>query len=115
MTIIYRNKKIEKVCKNIKEAIKKYGNEVTKKLYATLNIIEASKNLKDLLGFPQYNLHALKGDLDGIYSIYLGKKSGYRLLIIPLDENKKHIVCNDMSIYVVAVCVEILEISKHYE
>jgi hypothetical protein len=38
-----------------------------------------------------------------------------RRLLAPLDENEKRIVCNDMSIYTKAVCVEIEEVSKHYE
>ena len=45
----------------------------------------------------------------------LGKRSGYRLLIIPLDINKERIISNDMSIYTKTVCVQIEEVSNHYE
>ena len=47
--------------------------------------------------------------------MYLGKMTGFRLILIPLDENEKKIECSDMSIYTISVCVEIEEVSKHYE
>ena len=115
MKILYKNSKIEKLCTNEKEAVKKIGSEVTTKLFAVLNLLKASKNLKDILVLPQYKLHALKGNREGEYSIYLGKNTGFRLIIIPLDENEKIITSNDMSIYTISVCVEIVEVSKHYE
>lgn len=115
MKILYKNSKIEKLCTNEKEAVKKIGSEVANKLFAVLNLLKASKNLKDILVLPQYKLHALKGNREGEYSIYLGKNTGFRLIIIPLDENEKIITSNDMSIYTISVCVEIVEVSKHYE
>ena len=33
----------------------------------------------------------LKGELEGIYSIYLGKKTGVRLLLIPLNEDDEYV------------------------
>ena len=115
MKILYKNSKIEKLCANEKEAVKKIGSKVANKLFAVLNLLKASKNLKDILVLPQYKLHALKGNREGEYSIYLGKNTGFRLIIIPLDENEKIITSNDMSIYTISVCVEIVEVSKHYE
>ena len=47
--------------------------------------------------------------------MYLGKTTGFRLIIIPLDENENEIVCNDLSIYTSTICVKIWEVSKHYE
>lgn len=115
MKILYKNSKVEKICTNEKEAIRKVGSEVARKLFAVLNLLKASKNLKDILVLPQYKLHALKGDRKGEYSIYLGKTTGFRLILIPLDENEKVITSSDMSIYTISVCVEIVEVSKHYE
>lgn len=115
MKILYKNSKIEKICTNEKVAIRKVGYEVANKLYAVLNLLNASKNLKDILALPQYNLHALKGNYEGKYSIYLGKTTGFRLILIPLDENEKVITNHDMSIYTISVCIEIVEVSKHYE
>lgn len=115
MKILYRNSKIKKLCTDEKFAIRNIGFEVTNKLFSVLNLIEASKNLKDILVLPQYKLHSLKGNRNDQYSIYLGKKTGFRLILIPLDENENVINSNDMNLYVMAVCVELLEVSKHYE
>jgi proteic killer suppression protein len=106
---------VYKLCNDEKKAKKELGKDVANKLMLVINIIEDSICLRDILMMPQYKLHSLEGDLKWLYSIYLGKTSGYRLLITPLDENEKRIVCNDMSIYTKAVCVEIEEVSKHYE
>ena len=112
MKLLYKNKKVEDICTNEKKAIKELGTEVATKLYMVLNLLKSAKNLKDILAFPQYKLHVLKGNLDGIYSMYLGKKTGFRLLLIPLDENENKIKRVDMEFYVIAVCVEIVEVSN---
>lgn len=115
MKVLYKNSKIKKICTDEKEANKKLPFAIVEKLFAVINLLSIASNLKDMLAFPQYNLHALKANLSGMYSIYLGKTSGYRLLLTPLDENEMPVKSNDMSIYTTTVCVEIMEVSKHYE
>lgn len=115
MEILYKNNKVEKLCTDYKIAKKELGLEVSEKLFAAINMIESATNLKDIRQYRPFNLHKLTGDLDGIYSIYLGKKTGYRLEIIPLDKDKNVIVSEDMSIYIVCVCVKIERVSNHYE
>ena len=115
MKILYKNSKIEKLCTDYHKAKKELGVKVADKLLSVISYLISSVNLKDILVLPQYKLHKLSGDYEGIYSIYLGKQTGFRLLIIPLDENEKVIKVNDMSIYTLAVCLEIREVSKHYE
>ena len=115
MKVLYKNKKIKDICTNEIKAIKEYGKDVANRLNAAINLLEGASNLKDILALKQYNLHLLKGNYHGVYSMYLGKTTGYRLLIIPLDENENKIKSNDMSIYTITVCVEIQEVSKHYE
>ena len=99
----------------VKIGSEQYGIDITNRLIAAINLLEGATNLKDILAFKQYKLHALKGNREGEYSIYLGKTTGFRLILIPLDENEKVITSNDMSIYTISVCVEIVEVSKHYE
>ena len=115
MEVLYKTKKVEKLCTNEKCAIKELGKTVAEKLLAAINLLEAAENLKEVLDFSFYHLHSLKGDLEGLFSMYLGKKTGYRLLLTPLDKNLQVIDRKDMSFYTVAVCVEIEEVSKHYE
>ena len=115
MKLIYKTKKVEKLCTNEKTAIKDLGKDVANRLIMAIQLLESAVNLKDILVLPQYKLHVLKGDLEGIYSMYLGKTTGYRLLLIPLDSNEEPIKNNDMSVYTIAVCIEIIEVTKHYE
>ena len=115
MKVLYKNKKIKNLCTNEKNAIKTFGTEVAIKLFNTINLLENTKNLKDILVLPQYKLHLLKGNMQGIFSMYLWRKTGFRLLLIPLDENEKIVKAKEMSLYITTVCVEILEVSKHYE
>ncbi len=112
---MYRDSKIEKLCCDEKCAIRKYGEKVATRLINVIRFMKDSSNLNDLLALKQYHLHQLKGDRYGEYSIYLGKTTGFRLIIIPLDENEKIIPPNDINIYAKSVCVKIEEISKHYE
>ena len=115
MEILYKNNKVEKLCTDYKFAKKELGLEVSEKLFAALNFIENANNLMDIRQYRPFNLHKLTGYLNGIYSIYLGRKTGYRLEIIPLNKDKNVIESNDMSIYIVCVCIKIERVSNHYE
>lgn len=99
MKILYRDSKIKKICCDEKCSIRKYGIDISTRLFKAIDFLKSAKNLSDLLALKQYHLHPLKGDRLGEYSIYLGKTTGFRLIIIPLDENDKRIPQNDMSIY----------------
>ena len=48
--------------------------------------MEAAENLEDINAIQIYRLHALKGKREGQFALDLGKRLGYRLIIIPLDE-----------------------------
>lgn len=115
MKILYKDKKVEKLCTDIKYSKQQLGNEVSIKLFSLINLLSNSKNLMDILAFPQYHLHKLKGNKDGIYSMYLGRKTGFRMEIIPLDDNEQEILNYEMNIYAIAVCLRVERISKHYE
>ena len=115
MKVLYKDSKVKKICTDEKLAIKKLGKDVATRLFAAINLLLNAKNLKDILVFPQYKLHLLKGNYKGVYSMYLGKTTGFRLLLIPLDKDEKVVETEDMSVYTITVCVEIMEVSKHYE
>ena len=115
MKLLYKNNKVKTLCTNEKKAIKELGLDIANKLFKAIYVLESALNLKDILSLPQYNLHVLRGDKNGIYSMYLGKNTGYRLLLIPLDVDDNPVISVDMSIYMLTVCVEIIEVSKHYE
>lgn len=64
-----------------------------------------------------YHLHPLYGKREGQYALDIaGRKSGYRLVIIPLDANGDKWIEKDVNIIYKATEVMIAwEVSKHYE
>ena len=117
MKIIYSNKKTEKYCEDFDKAIKTYGKEVANRLMNLLNAIESFPTLLDLLGLPQYRLHALEGNRNFQYSFVIHKGSKWRLIVYPLDESGNILKdrSNERVMLSKAVMVEILEISEHYD
>lgn len=117
MKIIYSNKKTEKVCEDSKKAIKELGKEVASRLSDLLNAIESFPTLLDLLGLPQYRLHALGQNRLYQYSFVIHKGYKWRLIVYPLDESGKVLKdkSNEKEMLSKAVMVEVLEVSDHYD
>ena len=116
MIIIYKNKKIEKQCKDYREAKKTYNDNVAEKLHSVINFIENSESLMDVKNMPSFHLHPLSGDRKGTYAIDLGRRLGYRLIVIPLDNEQKQWTINDVNeIYKCTSVVIAVEVTNHYE
>lgn len=117
MKIIYSNKSTEKLCEDFNKACKVLNKEVANKLSDLLNAIEAFPTLLDMLGLPQFRLHALKQDRKHQYSFVIHKGYKWRLIVYPLDEEGKVLVDNadERKMLSKAVMVEILEVSEHYD
>lgn len=116
MKISYKNKKIEKECTNISHAKKKYNEKVAEKLLSTINAIKNAETLQDIICVPSFRFHSLRGDKNGKYAIDLGKKSGYRLIVVPLNENDNQFD-ETVNFYnsIEIVCILVEEVSNHYE
>lgn len=85
-------------------------------MHYVINALENAENLGDIAKIKSLNLHQLNGDLKDLFSLYLGKNTGYRLLIKPVDEDGKDIDIKDISVlYSATNIVLIWEVSKHYE
>lgn len=116
MHIEYSKSALKKVCTDIKKARKQYGEDVSEKLFSTINFIKSASNLNDIISFPPFHFHALKGKRSGQYAIDLGRRLGYRLIVVPLDmdgsisDNPQN-PANSIKI----VCVLIEEVTNHYE
>jgi len=116
MKIQYNNKHIEKQCTNFTEAQKLFGKTVADKLHAAIQFIIAAETLQDIKNFPPFRLHSLQGKRQGQFAIDLGKKSGWRVILIPLDHNGEQWVIKDIQdIYFSTKMVIIQEVTKHYE
>ena len=117
MKIIYSNKKTEKLCEDFSKAVKALNKEVATKLSILLNAIESFPSLLDLLGLPQYRLHALGQNRQHQYSFVIHKGYKWRLIVYPLDDNGNLLKNegNEREMLSKAVMVEILEVSEHYD
>lgn len=122
MKLVYANKKIEKQCTSVKEAVKLFGGNKTlvRALFSRVNSLAQAENLKDIIVQPPFHFHKLGNkdgkDLEGYFAIDVKtRKDPWRLIIQPLDENEQPFVpCNVDEISLIVRVVKILEVSKHY-
>lgn len=78
--------------------------------------MENAKNLMDVKNMPMYHLHPLGGDRKGQFAIDLGRKLGWRLVIIPKDSDGNEWSTTDVNIiYKLTDVVIIWEVTNHYE
>lgn len=115
MVITYKTKSVEQQFSSKYQKKWRYPAAVKEKLKAAENFIEQAVSLHDIVMFPSFHFHRLIGDRKGEWSIYLGK-TGYRVTMIPCDDNGKEILSGD----IIAQCktikiVTVTEVSKHYE
>lgn len=116
MEIIYKKEVLEKECKNFKKAQKAYNKIVAEKLHSTITFIESATTLMDIKNMPMFKLHPLKDDRKGTYAIDLGRKIGYRLIIVPLNDNKEEWELKDINkIYNSTRIILAMEVTNHYE
>lgn len=115
--IKYHTKKVETLCTDYKKAKKELPSNVAEKLFSLINLLESAETLSDIHNMNIYHLHVLKGDREGEYALDIaGRKSGYRLIIIPLDDKGNKWETKDTSIiYQSTEIIIIWEVSKHYD
>ncbi len=111
MVIEYENKKIKKVCTDLKTAKKNYPDKIARKLHKVINFIEISNSLQDIINYSPFHFHSLKGDRLGQYAIDVGsRRDGYRL-IVSFDQDKGEIIENSIKIKEILI----KEMGNHYE
>ena len=90
MKIKYETKKIEKEYIDVRNIKKKYGEVFSKGLDKLLNAIDVAESAYDIKCLPQYRMHLLKGNLEGVYSLSPdNKKSKWRVPAMCLDAYDK--------------------------
>lgn len=115
MVIKYKNKSAEQQFSSKHQKRWRYPEAVKEKLKATENFIEQASSLLDIVNYPPFHFHQLRGNRKGEWSIYLGK-TGYRVTLIPCDGDGEEILTGD----IIAQCksiriVVVTEVSNHYE
>jgi len=118
--IIFKNKKIKKICTEYKSAVKFFGGnrKYAEKLFSRMNAIEMASCLKDIiLNMPNFHFHKLMGNYEGYFAIDLCSRADkWRLILQPLDDEKKIFEpCNIDEIADKVKIVNIEELSAHYE
>ncbi|MBP7320668.1 MAG: type II toxin-antitoxin system RelE/ParE family toxin [Lachnospiraceae bacterium] len=115
MTILYKNETVKKqFCSEYKKQWR-YSEQVKKKLEAAENFIRNANSLLDIANYPPFRFEHLKGDRKDEWSIRLGN-TGYRVTMIPCDENEVEIVNGDiMEQCKMIKIIKVTEVSNHYE
>jgi proteic killer suppression protein len=92
-------------------------SNVAEGLHSLINLIENADNLKDILEMKQYHMHPLQGKRGNQYALDIaGRRSGYRLIIVPLDDNGNEWKEKDINIVYKSTKVIIAwEVTNHYE
>jgi len=81
MVIYFRNKRLQKLCNTSREADKKLGATMSKRLQQRLMELKAASTLADISHLPPPRCHELSGNRAGQLSVDL--EHPYRLLFIP--------------------------------
>ncbi len=117
MEIIYKDKKVEKLCTNEKEA-KKILSNFAKDLQAKINLIKSATSFKDIQSYLPFHCHQLQGDKNKYWALDIkGRKCSWRLIIAPLDK-EHNIITPGLDFYKECIQIKIVlveEVSNHYE
>lgn len=115
--IQYHDKTVKRLCTDLRKAKQDLPANVAEKLHALINLIESVANLQDIAALQIYHLHPLQGRRDGQYALDIaGRRSGYRLVIIPIDADGNEYEEKDVNIvYRATEIIIALEVSNHYE
>lgn len=115
MIILYKNKTAEKQFSSKYRNTWNYPKQVCTKLVAAENFIANASSLQDVAAYPPFNFHRLAGKRKDEWSIYLGN-TGYRVTLIPCDEENKEITTGDILAQCKSIKVMLVtEVSNHYE
>ena len=119
MLIKYGNASVERLC-TTEKAAKKFFNDMRyfEDLQGVINLIDRSPVLSDLIVFPQLHFHPTDFYIKNSFGLDIsGRKSMYRLIVVPLDDSE-NIVVKDDKFFSKCKQIRILrieEVSKHYE
>lgn len=88
MDIIFKQKKLEKLCNNHTNLVRKYGDHRAKRIRQRLDEFSAAANLAEIGTLPAPRCHELTGNHKGKLSVDLDHP--YRLLFVPANDPIPH-------------------------
>ncbi len=71
LQIEYKNKSIEKVCTNAREAIKKHGQRMADKIHQRIDEISAASTVEEMIEYHIGRCHQLAENRKGEYAVDL--------------------------------------------
>jgi len=117
LEIIYKDKHVEKICTNLKEAKKVLSGFATD-LIAKINLIESVTSFNDIRSYLPFRCHQLQGNRNMYWALDIkGRKCSWRLIIAPLDANH-NIITAGPDFFKECIKIKIIlveEVSNHYE
>lgn len=90
MVIHYKSRAVEQQFASKHQKKWHYPEQVKEKLKATETFIEQAASLSDIINYPPFHFHHMKGKRKEEWSIYLGK-TGYRVTMVPCDDHGQKI------------------------
>lgn len=84
MIVYYKDKKLQSLSENPREAIKKLGKARARQLQKRLEQLRSAENLSAFICYPQVRCHEWLNDKAGRISVDLDHP--YRLLFIPAND-----------------------------
>lgn len=122
MKVLYKDKKVEKICCSLSETTKYFGGDkgLAKCLIIRINYLNHFPTIDDVIR-SNFGFHNLKNklgrNLEGYFSINVKTKvQPWRIILEPLDENNMpYKICHIDEIRYKVKTIRILEVSKHYE
>ena len=85
LKVEYKNKKLEKVCTDAKNAEKQYGRQMAEKIQFRIDQIRAADSIESLVQLHIGRCHSLTGDRNGQYAMDLVHP--YRLIFCEKGKN----------------------------
>jgi len=96
LNIVYKTRKLEKICEDKKVSVKSYGIDMANKIKLRINEIRASDSVEEMIQYQIGRCHALVGDRFGEYAVDLVQP--FRLIFTKDDDTKQIKVVKIMEI-----------------
>lgn len=71
LEITYKNRRIEKVCTDVKVSDKTYGNEMSNKIQMRIDQITAAETVEEMIQYHIGRCHSLTSNRKGQYAVDL--------------------------------------------
>jgi proteic killer suppression protein len=83
MKIVFKNTKMQKLCENHKKLQAKFNKIPSREILKRIEELRAATSLHDISKLPQADLHPLKENLAGCFSVTI--RFPHRMILAPLN------------------------------